>query len=206
MRPEDVHRLNAALTGVDADIILNVCEYAFRKPVLATSGGPNSGMLWHMVHKRFGCRFPAVFVNPGDVPPENLRYLAVLARRYPLALSTHEPDPPATAGELEMIAAGGEVRLEAYERTKHLTLRLALQEHGADCVIFGARADQSGARDGRLKLLTRCLIARTDGRTGAYPNYRKTNQDTEEYCRQQGIPFHEFGPPGGERIECGIHT
>ncbi len=207
MTPEEVRRANALLVGAGSDVILHWCSAIFRRPALATSFGPNSGVLWHMAHEHFGPDLLAVYVDPGDLPEANKRYRDTLMHRWPLRLlNPFEPDPPATAHERALMHAGGTGRELAYERTKLLTLRLGLRKYRIDGILFGARADQGKDGTERLSLSSRAFIARKDGRTGAYPNRLMTHQDSLAYLVRHDIPFHESGPPGGGRVECGIHT
>ncbi|MBS0224391.1 MAG: sulfate adenylyltransferase subunit CysD [Proteobacteria bacterium] len=145
--PSLAQRLSLHLQCLEDEAIHILREVAaeFRNPVLLYSVGKDSSVLLHLVRKAFFPSpppFPFLHIATGWDFRAVLEHRDRMAREYGLELLVHRNEAAARAGVNPFDTETGEYsRLMLTE-----TLRAALDTHGFDAAIGGARRDEEKSR------------------------------------------------------------
>jgi len=138
--PDDLRLLEA-----ESIAILREVAAAFAKPVLLYSIGKDSGVLLHLARKAFHpgrIPFPLLHVDTGWKFRDMIAFRDETARRLGLDLIVHVNREGAAQG-IDPIRSGSAVHTRVM---KTEALRQALDRHGFDAAIGGARRDEEKSR------------------------------------------------------------
>ncbi|CAO3460146.1 Sulfate adenylyltransferase subunit 2 (EC 2.7.7.4) [Azospirillum argentinense] len=138
--PDDLRLLEA-----EAIAILREVVAAFARPVLLYSIGKDSGVLLHLARKAFHpgrLPFPLLHVDTGWKFRDMIAFRDETARRLGLDLIVHVNREGAARG-IDPIRSGSAVHTQVM---KTEALRQALDRHGFDAAIGGARRDEEKSR------------------------------------------------------------
>ncbi|WP_114859404.1 sulfate adenylyltransferase subunit CysD [Azospirillum brasilense] len=138
--PDDLRLLEA-----EAIAILREVVAAFARPVLLYSIGKDSGVLLHLARKAFHpgrLPFPLLHVDTGWKFRDMIAFRDETARRLGLDLIVHVNHEGAARG-IDPIRSGSAAHTQVM---KTEALRQALDRHGFDAAIGGARRDEEKSR------------------------------------------------------------
>ena len=138
--PDDLRLLEA-----ESIAILREVAAAFARPVLLYSIGKDSGVLLHLARKAFHpgrVPFPLLHVDTGWKFRDMIAFRDETARRLGLDLIVHM-NREGIAGGIDPIRSGSAVHTRVM---KTEALRQALDRHGFDAAIGGARRDEEKSR------------------------------------------------------------
>lgn len=138
--PEDLRLLEA-----EAVAILREAAAAFRKPVLLYSIGKDSGVLLHLARRAFHpgpLPFPLLHIDTGWKFREMIAFRDETVRRLGLELIVHRNEEGAARG-IDPVRSGSALHTRVM---KTEALRQALDRHGFDAAIGGARRDEEKSR------------------------------------------------------------
>ena len=138
--PRHLRRLEA-----EAMTILREVAAEFRNPVLMYSIGKDSSVLLHLARKAFypsRVPFPVLHVDTTWKFREMITFRDVTARNFGLELIVHTNEEGLARG-INPIASGSAVHTEIM---KTEALKQALDRHGFDAAIGGARRDEEKSR------------------------------------------------------------
>ena len=138
--PDDLRILEA-----ESIAILREAAAAFSKPVLLYSIGKDSGVLLHLARKAFHpspIPFPLLHVDTGWKFREMIAFRDETARRLGLRLLIHRNEDGVARG-IDPIRSGSALHTRVM---KTEALRQALDRHGFDAAIGGARRDEEKSR------------------------------------------------------------
>lgn len=140
-------KLTAHLARLEAEAIgiLREVAAAFRKPVLLYSVGKDSGVVLHLATKAFfpgKPPFPLLHVDTGWKFREMIAFRDATARRVGLELIVHVNEDGVRRG-IGPVASGSALHTQVM---KTEALRQALDLHGFDAAIGGARRDEERSR------------------------------------------------------------
>ena len=138
--PDDLRLLEA-----ESIAILREVAAAFTKPVLLYSIGKDSGVLLHLARKAFHpspVPFPLLHVDTGWKFREMIAFRDETVRRLGLRLLVHRNEDGAARG-IDPIRSGPALHTRVM---KTEALRQALDRHGFDAAIGGARRDEEKSR------------------------------------------------------------
>ena len=138
--PDDLRILEA-----ESIAILREAAAAFSKPVLLYSIGKDSGVLLHLARKAFHpspVPFPLLHVDTGWKFREMIAFRDETARRLGLRLLIHRNEDGVARG-IDPIRSGSALHTRVM---KTEALRQALDRHGFDAAIGGARRDEEKSR------------------------------------------------------------
>lgn len=138
--PDDLRLLEA-----ESIAILREVAAAFAKPVLLYSIGKDSGVLLHLARKAFHpgpVPFPLLHVDTGWKFRDMIAFRDETARRLGLTLIVHVNEDGVARG-IDPIRSGSAVHTRVM---KTEALRQALDRHGFDAAIGGARRDEEKSR------------------------------------------------------------
>jgi sulfate adenylyltransferase subunit 2 len=139
--------LSPHLRRLEAEAIYIIREVAaeFRKPVLLYSIGKDSSVLLHLALKAFHpgrLPFPLLHVDTTWKFKDMIRFRDETARRLALDLIVHV-NPDGIARGIGPIASGSSLHTQVM---KTEALRQALDKHGFDAALGGARRDEEKSR------------------------------------------------------------
>ena len=138
--PRHLRRLEA-----EAMTILREVAAEFRNPVLMYSIGKDSSVLLHLARKAFypsKVAFPVLHVDTKWKFREMIAFRDATARNFGLDLIVHTNQEGLAQG-INPIASGSAVHTEVM---KTVVLKQALDKHGFDAAIGGARRDEEKSR------------------------------------------------------------
>ncbi|OYD82292.1 MULTISPECIES: sulfate adenylyltransferase subunit CysD [Azospirillum] len=138
--PDDLRLLEA-----ESIAILREVAAAFSRPVLLYSIGKDSGVLLHLARKAFHpgrVPFPLLHVDTGWKFRDMIAFRDETARRLGLDLIVHVNQEGVAQG-IDPIRSGSAVHTRVM---KTEALRQALDRHGFDAAIGGARRDEEKSR------------------------------------------------------------
>ena len=138
--PEDLRLLEA-----EAVSILRETAAAFRKPVLLYSIGKDSGVLLHLARRAFHpgpLPFPLLHIDTGWKFREMIAFRDETVRRLGVELIVHRNEEGAARG-IDPVRSGSALHTRVM---KTEALRQALDRHGFDAAIGGARRDEEKSR------------------------------------------------------------
>jgi len=138
--PRHLRRLEA-----EAMTILREVAAEFRNPVLMYSIGKDSSVLLHLARKAFypsKVPFPVLHVDTTWKFREMIAFRDATARNFGLDLIVHTNQEGLAQG-INPIASGSAVHTEVM---KTVALKQALDKHGFDAAIGGARRDEEKSR------------------------------------------------------------
>jgi sulfate adenylyltransferase subunit 2 len=140
-------RLSPHLRRLEAESIAIIREVAaaFRNPVLLYSIGKDSGVLLHLALKAFAPGkpgFPLMHIDTGWKFREMIAFRDSLARRFGLDLIVHTNQDGARRG-INPFTSGSALHTQVM---KTEALRQALDLHGFDAAMGGARRDEEKSR------------------------------------------------------------
>lgn len=138
--PDDLRLLEA-----ESIAILREVAAAFARPVLLYSIGKDSGVLLHLARKAFHpgrVPFPLLHVDTGWKFRDMIAFRDETARRLELDLIVHMNREGVARG-IDPIRSGSAVHTRVM---KTEALRQALDQHGFDAAIGGARRDEEKSR------------------------------------------------------------
>ncbi|MBB3268214.1 sulfate adenylyltransferase subunit 2 [Azospirillum sp. OGB3] len=138
--PDDLRLLEA-----ESIAILREVAAAFARPVLLYSIGKDSGVLLHLARKAFHpgrVPFPLLHVDTGWKFRDMIAFRNETARRLELDLIVHMNREGVARG-IDPIRSGSAVHTRVM---KTEALRQALDQHGFDAAIGGARRDEEKSR------------------------------------------------------------
>lgn len=202
MTPEELEAANVELAELSPEAIIDWAVRMFGEGlVVASSFGDNAAILLHMALTRHP-DLPVIFINTGEKTADEMHYVEDLAKRLDTFLHMHNPEPPMTDAERELLTEGGEARLRVLERCKIAPMREALESFTprVQAVLHGAHAFQSGYRS-TLRVVE---PPGEHGRIRIFPALRMTQDEAVRYLFEHDLPIHPHGLPGGGRIECRI--
>lgn len=191
-------RLAAALRPLSAQRrIVRIFEQYGRATVIATSFGPTSAVLLHMVSKIFpGIR--VIHVRHGHETPATLRFAEQCRTQFPIELRVYEaPRLPVPAWETaEFAAFCRAIKVEPMQR--------ALAQENATIWFSGLIHHETIERRHMLMAQPRL------GAIAVYPILDWCLQDATLYCENSGLSMNTdyFDPCKGpdQKLECGLHT
>ena len=142
MRPTLSHlqRLEAEAIGILREVVA-----AFRHPVLLYSGGKDSSVLLRLCEKAFfpgSLPFPVLHIATGWDFRALLAFRDRRVRELGLHLLVHTNPEGLTRG-IDPIVSGSRLHMQVNATE---ALRQALDQHGFDCAIGGARRDEEKSR------------------------------------------------------------
>lgn len=117
----------------------------FEKPAILFSGGKDSITLVHLAKKAFypaKIPFPLVHIDTGHNFPETIEFRDNLVREFDLELHVHYVQDNIDAGDVKEEKG----RYASRNQLQTETLLQAIEEHGFDACIGGARRDEEKAR------------------------------------------------------------
>ncbi|MGQ0836203.1 MAG: sulfate adenylyltransferase subunit CysD [Gammaproteobacteria bacterium] len=129
----------------EAIAILREVAAAFENPVLLYSIGKDSGALLHLALKAFypgKLPFPLLHVDTGWKFREMIAHRAAIAQRHGLRLIVYT-NPDGAARGIDPLRSGAALYTQVM---KTEALKQALDAHGFDAVIGGARRDEDASR------------------------------------------------------------
>ncbi|HKS88510.1 MAG TPA: sulfate adenylyltransferase subunit CysD, partial [Stellaceae bacterium] len=138
--PLHLRRLEA-----EAIAILREVAAEFRNPVLLYSIGKDSSVLLHLARKAFypaNLPFPLLHIDTTWKFREMIRFRDATAREFGLELIVHTNQEGLARG-INPIASGSALHTEVM---KTEALKQALERHGFDAAIGGARRDEEKSR------------------------------------------------------------
>lgn len=138
--PDDLRLLEA-----ESIAILREVAAAFARPVLLYSIGKDSGVLLHLARKAFHpgrVPFPLLHIDTGWKFRDMIAFRDETARRLELDLIVHMNREGVARG-IDPIRSGSAVHTRVM---KTEALRQALDQHGFDAAIGGARRDEEKSR------------------------------------------------------------
>ena len=138
--PDDLRFLEA-----ESIAVLREAAASFAKPVLLYSIGKDSGVLLHLARKAFHpspVPFPLLHVDTGWKFRDMIAFRDATARRLGLELIVHMNEEGRARG-IDPIRSGSAVHTRVM---KTEALRQALDRHGFDAAIGGARRDEEKSR------------------------------------------------------------
>ena len=135
------------LDQLEAESIYVIREVAaqFEKPVLLFSGGKDSIVCFHLARKAFApanIPFPLMHVDTGHNFPETIEFRDSLMKKYGANLIVAHVQDSIDKGRV-VEEKGINASRNALQTT---TLLDAIEEHGFDCALGGARRDEEKAR------------------------------------------------------------
>jgi sulfate adenylyltransferase subunit 2 len=142
-----MHRLISHLDALEAESMHLLREVAaeFERPVLLFSGGKDSVVMLHVAKKAFWpakLPFPVMHVDTGHNFPEVLEFRDSAVERLDVNLVVASVQESIDRGRVVEDTAPGASR----NRLQTTTLLDAIEEHGFDAVMGGARRDEEKAR------------------------------------------------------------
>jgi sulfate adenylyltransferase subunit 2 len=145
--PPVPRRLTGHLAQLEAEAIGIIREAAasFRKPVMLYSIGKDSGVMLHLARKAFRpgrLPFPLLHVDTGWKFREMIAFRDALARDPALELLVYH-NPEGAARGIDPIASGAALHTQVM---KTEALKQALDRHGFDAALGGARRDEEKSR------------------------------------------------------------
>ena len=140
-------RLTGHLAQLEAESIgiLREVAAAFRRPVMLYSIGKDSGLLLHLARLAFApgrLPFPLLHVDTGWKFREMIAFRDRLAADPDIELIVHQ-NPDGVARGIDPIRSGAALHTQVM---KTEALRQALDRHGFDAAIGGARRDEEKSR------------------------------------------------------------
>ena len=117
----------------------------FEKPAILFSGGKDSITLVHLAKKAFypaKIPFPLVHIDTGHNFPETIEFRDNLVKEFDLELHMHYVQDNIDAGDVKEEKG----RYASRNQLQTETLLQAIEEHGFDACIGGARRDEEKAR------------------------------------------------------------
>lgn len=117
----------------------------FEKPAILFSGGKDSITLVHLAKKAFypaKIPFPLVHIDTGHNFPETIEFRDNLVKEFDLELHVHYVQDNIDAGDVKEEKG----RYASRNQLQTETLLQAIEEHGFDACIGGARRDEEKAR------------------------------------------------------------
>jgi sulfate adenylyltransferase subunit 2 len=145
--PPAPRRITGHLAQLEAEAIGIIREVAasFRKPVMLYSIGKDSGVMLHLARKAFRpgrLPFPLLHVDTGWKFREMIAFRDTLARDPALELLVYR-NPEGAARGIDPIASGAALHTQVM---KTEALKQALDLHGFDAALGGARRDEEKSR------------------------------------------------------------
>jgi sulfate adenylyltransferase subunit 2 len=142
-----MHRLISHLDALESESIHLLREVAaeFERPVLLFSGGKDSVVMLHLAKKAFWparLPFPVMHVDTGHNFPEVIEFRDSSVRRLDVNLVVASVQASIDAGRVVEDTGPRASR----NRLQTTTLLDAIEQHGYDAVIGGARRDEEKAR------------------------------------------------------------
>jgi len=142
-----MHRLISHLDALESESIHLLREVAaeFERPVLLFSGGKDSVVMLHLAKKAFWparLPFPVMHVDTGHNFPEVIEFRDSSVRRLDVNLVVASVQASIDAGRVVEETGPRASR----NRLQTTTLLDAIEEHGFDAVMGGARRDEEKAR------------------------------------------------------------
>jgi sulfate adenylyltransferase subunit 2 len=142
-----MHRLISHLDALESESIHLLREVAaeFERPVLLFSGGKDSVVMLHLAKKAFWparLPFPVMHVDTGHNFPEVIEFRDSSVRRLDVNLVVASVQASIDAGRVVEDTGPRASR----NRLQTTTLLDAIEEHGFDAVMGGARRDEEKAR------------------------------------------------------------
>jgi sulfate adenylyltransferase subunit 2 len=142
-----MHRLISDLDALESESIHLLREVAaeFERPVLLFSGGKDSVVMLHLAKKAFWparLPFPVMHVDTGHNFPEVIEFRDSSVRRLDVNLVVASVQASIDAGRVVEDTGPRASR----NRLQTTTLLDAIEEHGFDAVMGGARRDEEKAR------------------------------------------------------------
>src|ERR1700732_4959124 len=146
-RPPAPRQLTGHLRRLEAESIEILREVAaeFRKPVMLYSIGKDSGVMLHLARKAFfpaSIPFPLLHVDTTWKFREMIAFRDLMARELRLDLLLHVNRDGLARG-IDPIASGPALHTQVM---KTEALKQALDAHGFDAALGGARRDEEGSR------------------------------------------------------------
>ena len=129
----------------EAIYIMREVASQFEKPVLLFSGGKDSICLVHLAIKAFypaKVPFPLMHIDTGHNFPETIAFRDALVKEYDLDLIVRYVQDTIDEGKVQEESG----RYASRNRLQTQTLLDAIEEHGFDACIGGARRDEEKAR------------------------------------------------------------
>jgi sulfate adenylyltransferase subunit 2 len=142
-----MHRLISHLDALEAESMHLLREVAaeFERPVLLFSGGKDSVVMLHLAKKAFWpakLPFPVMHIDTGHNFPEVLEFRDSAVERLDVNLVVASVQESIDRGRVAEDTTPGASR----NRLQTTTLLDAIEEHGFDAVMGGARRDEEKAR------------------------------------------------------------
>jgi sulfate adenylyltransferase subunit 2 len=206
MKPRHLRELHLRELEAESIYVLRETAAQFERPVLLYSIGKDSTVLLHLAVKAFRpakIPFPLMHVDTTWKFREMIAFRDEVARRLDLQLIIHTNDEGLAAG-ISPITHGSTIHTDIM---KTEALRQALNKHGFDAAIGGARRDEEKSRAKERVFSHRTVDHRWDPRSQrpelwslyncrlsagesmrVFPLSNWTELDVWEYVKQEDIP------------------
>jgi sulfate adenylyltransferase subunit 2 len=206
MKPRHLRELHLRELEAESIYVLRETAAQFERPVLLYSIGKDSTVLLHLAVKAFRpakIPFPLMHVDTTWKFREMIAFRDEVARRLDLQLIIHTNDEGLAAG-ISPITHGSTIHTDIM---KTEALRQALNKHGFDAAIGGARRDEEKSRAKERVFSHRTVDHRWDPRSQrpelwslyncrlsagesmrVFPLSNWTELDVWQYVQQEDIP------------------
>ena len=206
MKPRHLRELHLRELEAESIYVLRETAAQFERPVLLYSIGKDSTVLLHLAVKAFRpakIPFPLMHVDTTWKFREMIAFRDEVARRLDLQLIIHTNDEGLAAG-ISPITHGSTIHTDIM---KTEALRQALNKHGFDAAIGGARRDEEKSRAKERVFSHRTVDHRWDPRSQrpelwslyncrlsagesmrVFPLSNWTELDVWQYVKQEDIP------------------
>jgi phosphoadenosine phosphosulfate reductase len=196
-----LQQVPADLEGCTPEEILGWVYRTYDRVAIVSSFQAESSVLIHMA-AQIAERPEVVTLDTGRLPAETYDVMERIARRYPIRLHAHMPDPEDVGGMVRehgpnLFRSSLELRQRCCEIRKERPLARALE--GFDAWITGLRRDQSSSRSATP-------VFRIDSAHGGIakvaPLAAWGGDRVWAYVREHRLDYHELYDRGYRSIGC----